>query len=53
MSGHHICELHACDPRVTSIILNVMVKPKDSTSDEWEIDHPFWTDPTVSQNLCA
>lgn len=52
-SGHHICELHACDHRVTSTILSVMVKPKGSTAGEWEIDHFFWTDPTVSQNLCA
>jgi len=29
------------------------VKPKDSTADEWEIDHLFWTDPTIFQNRCA
>lgn len=46
-SGQPICELHARDQRVTSIILNVMAKPMGSTSDEWEIDHPFWTDPTI------
>lgn len=51
--GHHICELYACDHRVTSSISDVTVKPKGSTADEWEIDQLFWTYPTVSQNLCA
>jgi len=45
--GQPICELRACDQRVTSIIFNVMAKPIGSTADEWEIDHPFWTDPTI------
>lgn len=51
--GHHICELCACDHRVTSIISDVMVKPKGSTADEQEIDPLFWTYPPVSQDLWA
>lgn len=51
--GHHICELYACDHRVTSIISDVMVKPQGSTADEQEIDQLFWTYPPASQNLCA
>lgn len=45
--GHHICELYACDHRVTSIILDVMVKPNGSTADEQEIDQLFWTYPRI------